>query len=156
MDGDEEFRDRLAELLRRRGYVVFTAGSPEDVSPFGPVEVDVVLAGQSVLEGHDKIFDALSYLKPPPEVILMLTFGSIQSAIAGMKKGVFDDIYVPFEISELEDKIVKAYNARREKARRLKRKSLKQKLEDIFVRATFAEANVELPEGRKKKTRQRE
>ncbi|SFM63511.1 response regulator [Thermodesulforhabdus norvegica] len=152
VDGDEDFRDRLAELLERRGYRVSTAGSVDEFLQDAGKEIDVIVAGQYVLNGHESnLFNALDHIEPPPEVILMLRSGSIRSAIAGMKKGVFDDIYVPFEISELEEKIRRAFNSRQKKALRFRGRSLKKRLENIFVAATFAEANVDLPEDQGKK-----
>ncbi|MBW1975742.1 MAG: hypothetical protein JRI45_09230 [Deltaproteobacteria bacterium] len=153
MGGDEDFRERLAEILKKRGYQVLTAATPDDPCIHNLADIDIVIVSQHILTSRERdIFSVFSYLKPSPEIILMLTSGSIQSAIEGMKKGVFDDIYVPFEISELEEKIFKAFRARQKKARKMKRCSLKQKIEDVFVSSTFAEANVELSNHKRKKT----
>lgn len=145
VDEDEEFRERVVGLLQKRGYWILGVSNINEAigTLTRDLDIDVILVGRQHSHGvNESLFDVLIRMDAPPEVILILTSREIHYAISAMKKGAFDDIYMPFEMSELEEKIQKARKTRQKKIRARKRKSLRKRIEDIFVAATLAEANV--------------
>lgn len=152
IDNELEFRERLIVLLSKEKFKVIGINSFEKLDAIKNNDVDVVLLSHNVLSGLNNINlkDLFHDVEPLPEIILMLSPKDIHSAIYGMKKGVFDDIYIPFEISELKKKILRAYEARKKKVGKKNKITFKRKIEDLFVKATVAEANVNWEDKNKK------
>ncbi|MBC7360043.1 MAG: response regulator [Desulfacinum sp.] len=140
VEEDERFRGSLCAWLRRRGYGVLEAdGQQEALGLLEAEPVDVVLLGCREDSGQGWVLlDQTRAMDVP--VILLVPKGRVQLSMEGMRRGAFDDLFVPFDWQALEDRIRAAGAARREPRR--PRKSLKQRWEDLMVAAAFAEAGA--------------
>jgi DNA-binding NtrC family response regulator len=121
VDDDEDLRRTLARRFERQGMSVAEAGSGEEaVALAARNRYDVALLDLH-LPGMTGI-DVLAQLKesqPELEALLLTAHGSIETAIQALKRGAYDYLTKPFQLSELEVHIQKAYEkvqlARRER-----------------------------------------
>jgi DNA-binding NtrC family response regulator len=101
VEDDPDFLESLAEMLRRQGYSVRSAG--DGAAGLGQVReadvliTDVRLPGLSGLEllarGRER--------NPSLQVIVMTGYGSIQDAVEAMRRGACNYLVKPFESEEL-------------------------------------------------------
>jgi len=103
IDDDESFRQHLASLFKRRGYLVTEASSGAEAlditrqQRFEVVLLDIVLTDTDGVE----ILRKLKQLYPDTQVIMMTGNATVENAIASMKLGAYDYLIKPFNIDEL-------------------------------------------------------
>jgi len=111
VEDDETLRDILAQRFGRAGVPVVTAESGEealakiDRAAFDVALFDLHLPGMSGLDLLAKFKEA----QPDAEVLLLTAHGSIETAIAAMRRGAYDYLTKPFQLPELEIHVQKAY-----------------------------------------------
>ena len=99
VDDDAAMRQMLASLFRDEGYDAVPAGSAEEAlkkaagSEFDVVLSDIKMPGRSGIE----LLGELRGVCPETPVVLMTAFGSIETAVEGMRAGAFDYVTKPFE-----------------------------------------------------------
>jgi DNA-binding NtrC family response regulator len=114
VDDDPDFRGSVARRFLRRGYQVQEASSgPEALAfcerrQFDVVILDLVMPGMSGIEALEK----LKVAHPECEAILLTGQGTIETAVQAMKLGAYDYLTKPFQLTELEVLIEKAYERR--------------------------------------------
>jgi two-component system NtrC family sensor kinase len=124
VDDEKEFADSLAERLSLRGFVVRAAYSGEEgLARLGERSADVVLLDLSMpgIGGLETLAQIKSRQGEETEVIVLTGHASVASAIEGMKRGAFDYLEKPVDMSRLVDTIRRAQNRR---ARRLERQRM--------------------------------
>lgn len=98
VDDKEMMRDSVATTLVRKGYVVVTASSGADaIDKLSKRTFDAVITDLQMPEMDG--LDLLEEIRKTDEqlpVIFMTAFGSIETAVAAMKRGAFDYITKPF------------------------------------------------------------
>ncbi len=98
VDDKEMMRDSVATTLSRKGYTVITAsGGADAVDKLSKRSFDVVITDLQMPEMDG--LDLLEEIRKTDEqlpVIFMTAFGSIETAVAAMKRGAFDYITKPF------------------------------------------------------------
>jgi DNA-binding NtrC family response regulator len=103
VEDEELMRSILRQLLEEEGYHVFTANSAETALEIFPtVEIDVTLTDIK-MSGLDGL-ELLSQIKAVDEeamVIVMTAYSSVDSAIAALRRGVYDYITKPFVNEDL-------------------------------------------------------
>lgn len=110
VDDKPQMRDVLRKILTAEGYVVAVAPGGEDALEFlDATHVDVVLTdlrmpGMDGLELIDRIRDT----DPERIVILMTAFGSVETAVAAIKRGATDYVSKPFQTDEVLIRIRRA------------------------------------------------
>jgi DNA-binding NtrC family response regulator len=114
---DEAFRWHLAERLRLRNYTVLEAVDEESAKQqIKKRDIDVVLLG---LEGTGQrglsLLRAIKTMRPLSEVILINQSDELALSMEGMKLGAFDDLWVPFDLETLLERIDEACRRKREK-----------------------------------------
>ncbi len=121
VDDDEQLRQTLARRFGRQDMNVTAAASAEEALALADRERWDVALLDLHLPGMDGI-ELLAQLKerqPELEVLLLTAHGSIDTAIAAMKKGAYDYLAKPFHLPDLEAHIQKAFEkvqlARRER-----------------------------------------
>jgi DNA-binding NtrC family response regulator len=121
-DGD------MLELLRRHfegeGYAVTTAaGGTAALAALDAGDFDVVLT-DLVMTGLDglAILEATRAQEPPPRVVLMTAFASLETAIQAIRAGAYDYLTKPFKLGEASVAVGRAVEDRRlrEENRRLR------------------------------------
>ncbi len=119
VDDDEDLRDTLARRFIRAGLPVVTAESGEealakiDRAEFDVALFDLHLPGMSGLD----LLARFKESQPGAEVLMLTAHGSVETAIEAMRRGAYDYLTKPFQLSDLEVHIDKAH----EKARLARR-----------------------------------
>ena len=138
---DSPFTLTLTERIGSKKCIVhFAQSGPEALAIIQRNDIDVVVININDLGAEGvQILDSIKQTQPPTEFITLTSLSTIHWSIKGMKRGAFADLLIPFD---MEDLIVKIREAgARAKAKRLRRKkSLRRRLEDLMVSATFAES----------------
>ncbi|MEP6901882.1 MAG: response regulator, partial [Actinomycetota bacterium] len=103
VEDEELMRSILRQLLEAEGYQVFTASSAETALEIFPaVEIAVTLTDIK-MSGMDGL-ELLSQIRAVDEeamVIVMTAYSSVDSAIAALRRGVYDYITKPFVNEDL-------------------------------------------------------
>lgn len=116
---DERGPAESLRMIFKPSYNVFTASSgPQALDIIRSTPIDVVtldlrmpvMSGVEVME-HIKAFD------PDVEVIIVTGYSSLDSAIRGLRHGVFDYISKPFDVPQISDLVRRAVSRRRANVR---------------------------------------
>lgn len=116
VEDNDVLRSSVVQALVENSHIVTEVGDGEDATErlqeesFDVVLTDMRMPKRSGLE-------VLRYAKSVNEltvVIMMTAFGTIESAVEAMKNGAYDYIQKPFELEELEVKINRALEHRRD------------------------------------------
>ena len=104
VDDDEVMRETLSDVLRKRGYEIFSVGSGNGaLSMIKKSIIDLILLDMRLPD-----IDGLEVLKKIKEfdteilVIMMTAYSDVQTAVSSMKSGAYDYINKPFELDELK------------------------------------------------------
>ena len=108
VDDEAMVRGLAATVLRRQGYVVFTAENAEDALQVMAAEcfdlmlTDLQMPGPSglelVREAHDRF--------PQMAAMVMTAYGTIETAVQAMQYGALDFVCKPWTPQELSQKVV--------------------------------------------------
>lgn len=103
VDDEQVIRDILSEFLSMEGYVVRSVESGERaltelrLRPYDMVISDLKMPGISGIELLERISEeSINVL-----TVIMTGFGTVETAIAAMKKGAYDYILKPFKVEEV-------------------------------------------------------
>jgi DNA-binding NtrC family response regulator len=124
VDDDSDMREMVCDLLESRGYAVATAAAAEGAlqaayeREFDAVLTDLQMPGMDGLG----LLGALRELHPELPVVLMTSFGSIQTAVEAMRAGAHDYVTKPFDNESLLLTLERAIETRdlQEENRRLR------------------------------------
>ena len=104
VDDDEVMQETLSDVLRKRGYEIFSVGSGNGALPMIKKNViDLILLDMRLPD-----IDGLEVLKKIKEfdteilVIMMTAYSDVQTAVSAIKSGAYDYINKPFELEELK------------------------------------------------------
>src|SRR5512136_1616574 len=139
VDDDDAIRETLAEVLKKRRYETFSAGSGHEA--LGVIKkniIDLVLLDMKLPDG-----DGLEILKTVKEldsdilVIIMTAYSDVQTAVQAMKAGAYHYINKPFELEELKLMIEKGLETKGliNEVRRLRRQQ-KEEYQNIHIHGT--------------------
>jgi two-component system, NtrC family, nitrogen regulation response regulator NtrX len=117
VDDEEDIRDLIAGILRDEGFETRVAGDSE--SALGAVRqrrpqlvvLDIWLQG-SRLDGI-QVLDTLKREQPDLPVVMISGHGTIETAVASIKKGAYDFIEKPFKADRLIHVVGRALEAAR-------------------------------------------
>lgn len=110
VEDDSRARMLLATILRGAGYAVVMAASGEDAlallaqQQFGVVITDIRMGAVDGLE----VVNVARAQPEPPAVILLTGYGSLETAIAGLRAGAHDYLLKPAEPAELLECVARA------------------------------------------------
>src|SRR5579862_669484 len=117
VDDEEDIRDLIAGILRDEGYETRVAGDSDAalaaVRQRRPqlIVLDIWLQG-SRLDGI-QVLDALKREQPDLPVVMISGHGTIETAVASIKKGAYDFIEKPFKADRLLHVVERALEAAR-------------------------------------------
>jgi two-component system NtrC family response regulator len=115
VDDEKNYRVVLEALLGPEGYEIATAGNARDAlrlireSDLDLVITDIKMPGMTGMD----LLEASKQIKPELPVIMMTAYGTIEMAVAAMKKQASDYITKPFQNEELKLTIKKALETHR-------------------------------------------
>lgn len=140
---DSTFMEALSQHIGARNLTVhFAHNGPEALGILRHDDIDVVVININDL-GADgiRIVDSIKQTKTRAEFITLTSPTTIHWSIEGMKRGAFADLLIPFDIEDLFTRLQEAGARRKAKKNKRRRKtSLRKRLEDLMVSATFAES----------------
>jgi two-component system NtrC family response regulator len=115
VDDEVNYLTVMEELLGQAGYEVLTAaGGPEAMKISAANDLDLVLTDMKMPKMNGiELLEELKRLYPDLPVMLMTAYGTVEKAVAAMKKGAFDYILKPFKNEEILVTIAKALEHRR-------------------------------------------
>ncbi|MFA6028677.1 MAG: ATP-binding protein [Elusimicrobiota bacterium] len=114
VDDERGIRDLLVYELGSRGYRVVPAGdAAEALRLFREGDFPIVLSDVR-MPGIDgaRLLEEIKALRPATEVILLTGYGTLESAVAAMKRGAYDYLQKPFDVEELAGLIARALEKR--------------------------------------------
>ena len=110
VDDEPDTLTLLREIMEKEGYQVYTATSGQEaLDTFGEHTPDVVLS--DIQMPH---MDGLALLaetrkrSPLTQVILLTAYGSLSTAVEGIKTGAFDYLSKPFALEEIRSVVRRA------------------------------------------------
>jgi DNA-binding NtrC family response regulator len=136
VDDDEVMRETLSDVLRKRGYDIFSVSSGNGaLSMIKKNLIDLILLDMKLPD-----VDGLEVLKKIKEfdteilVIMMTAYSDVQTAVSSMKSGAYDYINKPFELDELRLLIEKGLETKSliNEVRRLRRQQ-KEKYQNNHI-----------------------
>ncbi len=136
VDDDEIMRETLSDVLRKRGYDIFSVGSGNGALSMTKKNlIDLILLDMKLPD-----VDGLEVLKKIKEfdteilVIMMTAYSDVQTAVSSMKSGAYDYINKPFELEELRLLIEKGLETKSliNEVRRLRRQQ-KEKYQNNHI-----------------------
>ena len=132
VDDDKRFRETWHRLLTGRGYDVITAENGQialDILSNTQVNIIILERKMPVISGED-ILEIINAKYPNIPVIIITGHGSMDIAVACMKKGAYDFIVKPFEVDQLLLAIERA-----EDKKKLEQKA--KQTQDELIRTLF-------------------
>jgi DNA-binding NtrC family response regulator len=131
VEDEELMRTILRNLLENEGYQVFTADSAENaLEIFSSAEIDLTLTDIR-MAGMDglQLLDQIKTIDTEALVIIMTAYSSVDSAIAALRKGVYDYVTKPFVN---EDLLQTVRNALRTKELFRENRALRRELDQKY------------------------
>lgn len=110
VDDEKDMRAALSNALKHEGYTVIDAGdgaSALEIIKREPIELvllDIRMPNMDGIEVLEKIRQEYSSLP----VVMVTGYGSIESAVQSIKKGAFDYVLKPFDLTKLVTVMEKA------------------------------------------------
>lgn len=106
LEDDTAMRDLLADELIHRGFAVDSSGTPEeaeralDTGTYDLLVTDVRLGSADGIDFLERLRgrDAEG---PPPGVVVITAFGTVETAVRAMRAGAVDYLTKPFEMAQL-------------------------------------------------------
>ena len=123
VDDKDQMRDVLRKFLDAEGYSVETAADGRDaLRKFSENKFELVLSDikMPAMDGSELLAEILK-INPQAIVILMTAFGSIEAAVAAIKRGAADYVSKPFQMEDVLFRISRA----------LKEKHLEKRVADL-------------------------
>jgi len=114
VDDKDQMRDVLRKFLTAEGYAVETAADGKDaLRKFTESEFELVLSDikMPAMDGAE-LLDEILKINPQAIVILMTAFGSIEAAVAAIKRGAADYVSKPFQMEDVLFRISRALKER--------------------------------------------
>jgi DNA-binding NtrC family response regulator len=135
------FMETLSERIKSHQFTVhFARDGSEALEIVRGEDIEVVVLNIKDLDAEGMhMLDSMKRDCPLAECITLTSPSTIHWSIEGMKRGVFADLLIPFDIENLVARVREALIKRKARKRKKKR-SLLGTLGDLMVSATFAES----------------
>ena len=130
VDDEDRFRTTLSKRLAEKGVTADTAASGIAALKLlkdKPVDVIVLDIKMPEMDGIETLRQ-VKRMDPQIEVILLTGHANIESAVEGMRLGAYDYLMKPCDLEQLLEKIIAAYQARAENARKTMQNGIQKKM----------------------------
>jgi DNA-binding response OmpR family regulator len=111
VDDEERFRETTAAILERRGFEVKAVGSGiEAIEEIKNNKIDVVVLDQKMpgMDGNEVLCE-IKELRPAMAVLMLTGHGTPETALQGLRDGLFDYLTKPCDVDFLAQKIREAH-----------------------------------------------
>ncbi len=153
VDDEATIRDSLSTILRKEGYMVHCAGHAREALDrlehlnYDLVITDIRMPGMNGLE----LAEQIAGREPPPKILVITGFGSLDTAVQAQHRGVSDYLIKPINIKSLLQSVRSALEERQEETQSQLRPldaKLKDRMEYFSLLSAFtAELNASLDVG---------
>jgi DNA-binding NtrC family response regulator len=118
VDDEETYALSLKRLLARRGVTAEVAGTAaEGLERARKKRFDLVVLDYMLPDGNGlDLIPPIRALRPPPTVLMMTAFGTIDNAVEAMRRGASDYVTKSTELPAIVDRIVDAERVARARA----------------------------------------
>src|SRR6185295_15217573 len=116
VEDNDVLRASVMQALQENSHIVCEVGDGEEaMDRLQEESYDIVLTDMRMpKKGGMEVLKFAKNINDLTVVIVMTAFGTIESAVEAMKNGAYDYIQKPFELEELEVKINRALDHRRD------------------------------------------
>jgi len=110
VDDEENARRNIIQYLSKQGYETLGVGTMEEARTFlHQGAADVLLLDIQLPDGHGpNLLIETANLPSRPPIILITSFGDIETAVDTMKHGAFDFFQKPLNLTQLEKSVQRA------------------------------------------------
>ena len=117
VDDEHNTREAMARYLGRRYRVTTAADGGDAIEELAKQKFDLVLTDLRMPK-HDgmEVLEAALAQPDPPSCVLLTAYGSIEDAVAAVKRGAFDFVTKPVKLDKLESVVRAALEARRSRS----------------------------------------
>jgi DNA-binding NtrC family response regulator len=132
--------EHLSVRLGSKDYRIFKPGQPTETKRIlKRKDIDVVLLDFNGLKREGlALLKMIKKMRPAVQVIIINSAEQLSLSIEGMRLGAFDDLFIPFDLEALIERIKEASDQK--KKAESKKPSFFQRCQDLMVAASFAEA----------------
>jgi len=115
VDDEQIIRESLSFVLKKEGYAVDEASNgieaieKQEAEPYDLVVTDIEMPG---LRGID-LLDKISKRTPETLVVVVTAFGSLETAIAALRRGAYDYVLKPVDFDDMLHRVRKLLDHRR-------------------------------------------
>jgi len=133
IEDDRLVRESLSEVLTIQGFSVQTAcDAPEALEKVSALHFDVVLLDLRLPSANGiNVLQSIKAVKPHLDVVMMTSFGTVETAVEAMKLGAVDYLTKPINDDELRIILNKIFESRN---MRTENEQLKQVLDERRTR----------------------
>ncbi len=119
VDDNASLARGLATFLRQEGHAPDVAASvAEAVGKLAGASFDLIITDLELPDGKGlEVIRRARMAVPPPEVILMTAYGSVESAVEAMKLGAMDYLTKPVPLEEFAFRVARVARLRKAEAR---------------------------------------
>ncbi len=131
VDDQSSSRLTLSMLLKKQGHQLAQASSQQEaIEKLSQDVYDAIIADLRMENKNSgiEVLKAAQRLTPPPAVIILTAYGSVESAVEAMKLGAADYVQKPFAPDELLVKLNRALEWQRKDAELVRLRSAQDKL----------------------------
>ncbi len=131
IDDEETQVESLKRFLGKRGHTIYTATrGKQGVEIVEHNQIDLVISDYRMPEMNGlEVLQAIKYLNPQIDVVIVTAYGNVEEAVDIMKSGAYDYLTKPIELDELENMIKRIAE---KKLLVLENERLKSQLADKF------------------------
>jgi DNA-binding response OmpR family regulator len=110
VDDEETYAASLKRLLARRGVRADVAGTfAEGLLLAKKNRYDLVVLDYMLPDGNGlDLIPPIRALRPPPTVLMMTAFGTIENAVEAMRRGAYDYVTKSTELPAIVERVVEA------------------------------------------------
>ncbi len=118
VDDEETYALSLKRLLARRGVTAEVAGTAADgLERVRKKRFDLVVLDYMLPDGNGlDLIPPIRALRPPPTVLMMTAYGTIDNAVEAMRRGASDYVTKSTELPAIVERVVDAERVARAKA----------------------------------------
>jgi len=147
VDDESSIRGVVSQVLKGDGHTVSTAENAENAfallaeNPIQMVITDIRMNGMDGIELLEKI----KSVKPDTEVVIMTSYGSLETSVKAIRHGAFDYVLKPFEelsiISTIGKRVAEKIHLKKQQQQSLE--SLKTVSEEVLNRLNVGVISVD-------------
>ncbi len=137
---DDDFQEYIRSHFQKKGYQLNHAQSVDEIAQLASTDnLDVLLLDVTQEQRGLTLIKQVQACCPQLRIVAMVRRDDVQTSIAAMKLGAFDDLGVPFDLADLDEKIEAAFQEKQRSFHKGPWSHLRQRIENYFAAAGLAD-----------------